>query len=81
MKTKLILIGATLAVVGTCVLATWSGNPDDDGALKRAKANAIMCRTYGDNWMEVYYAGIRNHTPNRSMIVTYETAIGYHRPK
>jgi hypothetical protein len=81
MKIKLILIAAALIVVGTCVLAAWSGNPDDDGAVKRAKANAIMCQTYGDNWLELYYAGIRNHTPNRSMIATYKSAIGYHRPK
>ncbi|HWY30462.1 MAG TPA: hypothetical protein VNX46_06905 [Candidatus Acidoferrum sp.] len=81
MKIKLILIAAALIVVGICALAAWSDNPADEGAIKRAKANAIMCQTYGDNWLELYYAGIRNHAPNRSMIATYKSAIGYHRPK
>ena len=81
MKIKLILIAAALIVVGTCVLVAWSGKPAEEGAIKRAKANAIMCQTYGDNWLELYYASIRNRTPNRSMIATYKSAIGYHRPK
>ena len=81
MTIKLILNAAALIVFGTCVLAAWSGNPAGEGAVKRARANAIMCQTYGDNWLELYYAGIRNHAPNRSMIATYKSAIGYHRPK
>ena len=40
-----------------------------------------MCQTYGNNWLELYYAGIRNHAPNRAMINTYKAAIGYHRSK
>jgi hypothetical protein len=81
MKTKLILNAAALIVFGTCVLAAWSAKPAEEGAIKRAKANAIMCQTYGNNWMEVYFAGIRDHAPNRAMIATYKAAIGYHRPK
>jgi hypothetical protein len=81
MKIKLILSAAAFIIVGTCVLAAWSGNPDDEGAIKRAKANAIMCQTYGDNWLELYYASIRNHAPSRAMIATYKSAIGYQRPK
>ena len=81
MTIKLVLNAAAIIVSGTCVVAAWSRNPEDDGAMKRARANAVMCQTYGNNWQELYYAGIRNHAPNRSMIVTYKSAIGYHRPK
>jgi len=82
MKMKLIMLTIVLLACGTSGLIAWSDRPADEGEVKRANADKIMCLTYGENWFEILVASEKtNRTQMKTMAADYESAIGYHHPK
>ena len=79
---KLIMLMTVLLACGTGGLIAWSNRPVDEGEIKRANADRIMCLTYGKNWFEILVASEKtNRAQMKALATDYESAIGCHQAR